>query len=113
MNQEEVKIGLDAFVKQELVDMFSSLALNIGDKKEVLIANIVNADPPASPSEIAAFKRQLTTKSEPSPKPEKLVYVYIVVSAIKEDGKDFKPGKEYTGKFVERFLKGGQIRKKD
>lgn len=48
--------------------------------------------------------------AEALPEPEP---VYIVVHAILEDGKHYKPGKKYTGKRVDRFLKGGQIRKQE
>ena len=38
--------------------------------------------------------------------------IYIVVHAISESGNDYKPGAKYDGDFVERFLKGGQIKVK-
>lgn len=46
-----------------------------------------------------------------SPVPK--VVSFIVIHAINEDGKKFKPGDEYTGKFIERFLRDGQIRQQD
>ncbi len=38
--------------------------------------------------------------------------LYIVVYAIKEDGKSYAPGDDYKGKRAEYFLNGGQIRPK-
>jgi hypothetical protein len=35
----------------------------------------------------------------------------IVVRAIKEDGKLYKPGDEYKGRFAAKFLKDGQLKK--
>ena len=50
--------------------------------------------------------------SEKSANPEK-AGKYVVVSVIKEDGKKFLPGEDYTGCWAVRYLEHGQIRKKD
>lgn len=123
MNQEEIKKGLEEFIKQELVDMFPSLELDFADKKEVLIANIIDADPPPLPSEIDKFKESLAAKIKIEPTKKPIIIkakfavatetVYIVLHPISESGTLYERGSEYAGKFVERFLKDGQIRKRD
>jgi len=105
MNRQEIKSGLAQFTKNNLIEMFPSLELNCTEKKNVLIENIIDGE--AKEEEIVKFKLALANKDESSPEP-----VYIVVHFINEDRKKYKPGEEYDGKFVERFLKGGQIRKK-
>lgn len=122
MNQEEIKIGLGGFTKQELVDMFASLKLDVNDKKDELIDYIINADPPLPREEVDDFKALLAANTEPKKKPVVIVKalkpvvskkpVYIVMHVIKESGTLYEHGSEYAGKFIERFLKGGQIRKR-
>lgn len=122
MNQEKVKAGLEEFVKKELVDMFASLKLDVNDTKDTLIDYIINAEPPVVQEEIDNFKALLVAKTKPVKKPLVIVkapepvvakkQVYITAHPIMESGTLYERGSEYTGEFVERFLKGGQINKK-
>jgi hypothetical protein len=109
----KLKTLLEQFTKPELLAVFSNLKLKAPDKKEVWIEVIIEAG--LSDEKIEALEKVLADKEkEPVEEvvEEPVAPVYIVVHQIREDGKHFKIGSEYTGRFVKRFLKHGQIKVK-
>lgn len=129
MTENEIKGHLWNFTKAEIVEMFPSLKLDKNANKEIVINSVMDGSP--TDEEKEQFKKSVEEKeidekpekkkgppspvkkpvSEKSANPEK-AGKYIVVSDIKEDGKRFKAGDDYTGRWAKRFI-GEQIKKKD
>lgn len=107
MEIQEMKEGLWSLTKTDVIGLFPRLELKQADNKETLIEHIVSAE--LSPEEIENLKNLLETKSQSNDEIP-IQNSYIVIHAIKEDGKLYEPGADYKGKRAEYFLKGGQIR---
>ena len=100
------KTELNQFSKHELKNYFKSVDIDPNDrsiKKADILDDIMRADLPDE--EVEAFKA-VCIKVDKNAE-------YIVLHQIKEDGKVFKRGAKYSGEKAGRYLKSGQIRKRD
>lgn len=123
---EVTKELLESFTKNELLDIFKSLAIKESENKETVVLSVFTGQPTekekeafkkavdekkAEGQEEKTEKKQVFQKYKGPGKPAKPGQ-FVVLKTIKEDGEVFKPGEDYTGKRALKYL-GDQIREKD
>lgn len=65
MDEQEIKAGLESLVKKQIVDTFSSLAMNQADTKSFLVESVLTGEP--TDEEIEVFKALLAKMAEDAP----------------------------------------------